>query len=110
MVRFMVPANVAPLTTVGLSPDGRYLVYTSTESGLIGTSPLLLRQLDRLDSRVIAGTEKALWNYVWSPDSRYLAFFDDAGVRSGSRCPMESRSRCRRFRGACRAARGDRAT
>jgi len=54
-----------------LSPDGRRLAYTA--AGADGMQRLWIRDMDTLESRVVAGTEQAVSPF-WSPDSRFLAF------------------------------------
>jgi eukaryotic-like serine/threonine-protein kinase len=73
--RFVVaPAPGQPLwlqahsRSVVLSPDGRYLVYTSTNGRLV------LRGMDQLEAHVIPGIENATSPFL-SPDSRWIAFF-----------------------------------
>jgi Tol biopolymer transport system component len=73
--------EIAPapeLATVGsprISPDGRYLAYRGVDSN--GSAQLWLRPMDSVDARPLAGTEGALDDArpIWSPDSRYVAFF-----------------------------------
>jgi Tol biopolymer transport system component len=73
-VRFQIES---PKLAVGnsfympLSPDGRKLAYTAV--GADGTNRLWIRDMDTLESRMLAGTEGAVSPF-WSPDSRYLAF------------------------------------
>jgi len=68
----------AELVTVGsprISPDGRYLVFRGIDSA--GDAQLWLRPMDSLEARPLAGTEGAKddGRPMWSPDSRYVAFF-----------------------------------
>jgi Tol biopolymer transport system component len=67
------PASPGP---VKISPDGRYLAFSATDSG--GVTMLHVRGLDDLQPRAIPGTETACYHF-WSPDSRSLGFFTDAG-------------------------------
>jgi len=67
------PASPGP---VKVSPDGRYLAFTATDSG--GQNMLYVRALDDMKPRVIAGTTTAAYHF-WSPNSRSLAFFTDSG-------------------------------
>jgi len=67
------PASPGP---VKVSPDGRYLAFTATDSG--GAIMLHVRALDDQEPKVIAGTRTAAYPF-WSPDSRSLAFFTDGG-------------------------------
>ncbi len=67
------PASPGP---VKVSPDGRYLAFTATDSG--GQNMLYVRALDEMEPRAIPGTETAAYHF-WSPNSRTLAFFTDGG-------------------------------
>ncbi len=67
------PASPGP---VKVSPDGRHLAFTATDSG--GMNMLYVRALDDPEPRLIAGTAGAAYQF-WSPDSRSLAFFTDSG-------------------------------
>jgi len=63
--RFEV-AGKADLQDVALSPDGRYLAFTASNS-------LWVRPLDSLEARALGGTEDAKFPF-WSPDSASLGF------------------------------------
>jgi len=67
------PSSPGP---VKVSPDGRYLAFTATDSG--GQNMLYIRALDDMEPRLIAGTTTATYHF-WSPNSRSLAFFTDGG-------------------------------
>jgi Tol biopolymer transport system component/tRNA A-37 threonylcarbamoyl transferase component Bud32 len=67
------PASPGP---VKVSPDGRYLAFTATDSG--GVTMLYVRALDDPQPRLLPGTGGAAYQF-WSPDSRSLAFFTDGG-------------------------------
>jgi Tol biopolymer transport system component len=71
----IAPASAAPLglgmRSIAISPDGSRLVYTGLRNG---TLQLLVRDLDRFDSRVIRGTEGAGFPF-FSPDGASVAFF-----------------------------------
>ena len=60
------------LHTLSLSPDGRHLAVAVR--GGESNSPLLVRSLDSVELRELAGTEGARYPF-WSPDSRYIGFF-----------------------------------
>jgi serine/threonine protein kinase/Tol biopolymer transport system component len=51
---------------LSLSPDGRHIAYVDSDR-------LRIRDLDRLDSREVPGSEKAEGPF-WSPDGRNVAF------------------------------------
>jgi Tol biopolymer transport system component len=60
-----------------ISPDGRWIAFSTT---LDGVSRLFLRSLDALEPRSLPGTENASFPF-WSPDSRFIAFFSDGRLR-----------------------------
>src|SRR5215471_17157049 len=73
-VRFHIESPklaIGNLFYMPLSPNGRKLAYTA--AGADGTQRLWIRDMDTLESRAVAGTEKAVSPF-WSPDSRFLAF------------------------------------
>lgn len=66
-----------------ISPDGRYLVFAATP-GPGKPDQLWLRRLDSTEAKPIAGTESTEGSLLpqtpfWSPDSRYVGFFVQAG-------------------------------
>jgi len=80
-VRFEI-APMPELTQIGsprLSPDGLHLAFHGIDGE--GNSKIWLRDLASLEARPIAGTEGAGTGAenesrpIWSPDSRYIAFF-----------------------------------
>ncbi len=60
------------LHTLSASPDGHHLAIAVR--GGESNSPLLVRSLDSVELRELAGTEGAGYPF-WSPDSRYIGFF-----------------------------------
>ncbi|MBK7367352.1 MAG: serine/threonine-protein kinase [Candidatus Eisenbacteria bacterium] len=75
------PSRSGRLGEVGsfaLSPDGRSLVFTLTDSA--GTDRLWVRSLAQEGIRLLEGTEGATWPF-WSPDSRDVAFFSEGKLR-----------------------------
>jgi serine/threonine-protein kinase len=80
VVRFEIstPAAVGPLQ-LSVSPDGRNVVFNAIRAD--GRSVLMLRRLDAAESAVIKGSEGASTVTFWSPDSRHLAFVQDAKLK-----------------------------
>jgi serine/threonine-protein kinase len=58
---------------LALSPDGRYLVYRA--GGAVTGGPLMVRAMDALAAQPVAGITTAR-NPFFSPDSRWIGFFD----------------------------------
>ena len=71
--------NAPPLANGGefymaISPDERRLAFTAL--GGDGENRLWIRDMDRVEVRVIPGTERAR-SLFWSPDSRFVGFAQD---------------------------------
>jgi eukaryotic-like serine/threonine-protein kinase len=77
----VAPASAAPLglglRSIALSPDGSRLAYTTLRNG---TLQLVIRDLDRFESRVIRGTEGAGFPF-FSPDGTSVAFFSHNALK-----------------------------
>ncbi len=75
-VRFQVPVpdrvTLDSFDVAVLSPNGRYLVFSGTESG--NKPHLWLHSLDSLSTQPLLNTEGAYFPF-WSPDSRFVGFF-----------------------------------
>jgi serine/threonine-protein kinase len=77
VVRFVIQAlqdarsNSLGLTTLAISRDGRTLVYVG--QGADRRPQLMLRALDDITPKPLAGTEDAV-NPIFSPDGRWVAF------------------------------------
>jgi len=56
-----------------LSPDGRMVAFTASDAE--GNTRLYLRHLDKGEAVALSGTERAAYPF-WSPDSRFIGFFD----------------------------------
>ena len=94
--RFTVdlPAGVQLLAarsspTLAFSPDGRHLVYAATVNG---RTQLFMRDVDRVESKPIAGTEGAVTPF-FSPDGEWLGFTANSMIHKismtgGSRVPL----------------------
>ena len=69
VVRFSIPLpeKGARILHLSVSPDGRWVVFSGTES-------LWIHSLGSLDSRPLRGTEGARGTPFWSPDGRSLVF------------------------------------
>ena len=77
------PLNVSSLDRdLALSPDGRHLVYRAGGTQT-GGSPLMVRTIDQLDARLIAGVVDAYGPFV-SPDSRWIGFVQTQGAQEGA--------------------------
>ncbi len=68
---FPETAPLHPEPMASLSPDGRRLVYLANVGGV---RQLGLRELDRLESRVLPGTDDA-YSPFFSPDGQWVGFF-----------------------------------
>jgi len=79
-MRFQValPAK-AVLDAFAVSPDGRKLVFNAR--GGDGRSALWLRFMDSLQARELPGTEGAILDPTWSPDSQSIAFLADGNLK-----------------------------
>jgi len=64
---------------LSISPDGRHVAFV--EEGSEGR--LWVRDLDQEQPRVIEGTEGAFWPF-WSPDSAFIGFVVNGGLRKVS--------------------------
>jgi len=62
---------------MALSPDGRYLAYTTTGSG---GERLYVRRMDSTESSMVPGGEGGRYSF-WSPDSRQIGFFAGRTVK-----------------------------
>jgi serine/threonine protein kinase len=69
------PPELATVGSPRISPDGRFLAFRGVDS--TGNAQLWLRPMDSVEARPLAGTEGASGDSrpIWSPDSRYVAFF-----------------------------------
>ncbi len=54
-----------------ISPDGRFIAASAVLEQTLG---IFVRALDSSEFRVLAGTDNS--DFFWSPDSRYIGFFD----------------------------------
>ena len=74
VTRFQIHApagSTLPLGTPAISPDERTIAYTVADSQ--GVTRLHVRPIDRIETRVLPGTENAIHPF-WFADGRSLAF------------------------------------
>jgi Tol biopolymer transport system component len=62
---------------LAISPDGRLLAYVAARGG---TTQLMLRRLDAIESIAMPGTANA-FSPFFSPDSQWIAFFADGSLK-----------------------------
>ena len=74
----LLPPEKATFADIAISPDGRRIAFTATDSS--GKANLWLRSLDSLASQQLAGTDRASYPF-WSPDSRFIGFFADSKLK-----------------------------
>jgi len=76
VVRFDVPtdAKLSRMDWPRLSPDGRILAFQGFDA--TGKVAIWLRPIDSLAAYPLAGTDGAAGRPFWSPDSKFLAYFD----------------------------------
>ena len=72
------PPEKTAFGSLAVSPDGRLLVFTATESS--GRVQLWVRKLDSNVAQPLAGTDGAAYPF-WSPDSRFIGFFADGSLK-----------------------------
>ena len=74
-MRFSIskPAALTRVEWPQISPDGRHLAFLGYDSA--GVSQIWIRPLSSRQAYPLAGTQNTYRSF-WSPDSRYLAFFD----------------------------------
>jgi eukaryotic-like serine/threonine-protein kinase len=65
--------------SVMISPDGSMVAWVARDS-MGAQKKLWVRRLDALTTLPLPGTEGASFPF-WSPDSRYIAFFDDSNLK-----------------------------
>ncbi len=63
-----------------LSPDGTKLAYAAVDTTAGSKRQLWIQSLNSLSAISLPGTENARFPF-WSPDSRYVAFFDDNNLK-----------------------------
>jgi Tol biopolymer transport system component len=67
----------SPLYIPAVSPDGRHVAFIGI---MDGQRALWIRDLDGLNARLLPGTNDAVFPF-WSPDSRWVGFFDGAKLK-----------------------------
>jgi eukaryotic-like serine/threonine-protein kinase len=63
---------------IAVSPDGRTTAFVA--EGSDGVRHLWIRPLEDLSSRMLPGTDGAMFPF-WSPDSRFIGFFSDGKLK-----------------------------
>ena len=66
---------------LAVSPDGQQVVYL-VGGTLVGGGSLMVRGVDQLDARPLAGVDFVLQPF-FSPDSRWIGFFSSPGATTG---------------------------
>ena len=100
VIRLIVPApNGEALPSAGaddggvaVSPDGRYLTFT-TISPQTNRRRLWVRALASLDVRALEETDDATWPF-WSPDSRFIGFGANGQLKRVSVTGGDARTIC----------------
>jgi Tol biopolymer transport system component len=72
-------AKLARMDWPRLSPDGRILAFQGTDK--TGKTSIWLRPLDSKSAYLLAGTEGVNSRPFWSPDSKYLAYFEGTQLK-----------------------------
>jgi Tol biopolymer transport system component/predicted Ser/Thr protein kinase len=72
------PENASFLHSFAISPDGRLLAVAVDVKG---KRQLWVRAMDALQAQPMPGTDDAAYPF-WSPDSRYIAFFAQARLKT----------------------------
>ena len=84
-VRVEIPpaVNLFDSSTASISPDGRHFVVSGI--GPDGTQRFWIRNLDTLETKAIVGTEADVAintpPAIWSPDSRFIAYYTAGSLR-----------------------------
>jgi eukaryotic-like serine/threonine-protein kinase len=84
-VRVEIPPAVTLFdsSTASVSPDGRNFVFSGI--GPDGTQRFWIRSLDTLETKAIVGTEADIAintpGAIWSPDSRFIAYYTAGSLR-----------------------------
>jgi len=73
----LLPPEKESFNTFAISPNGKWLAFVTAG---ISRNRLWVRDLDELEPRVLPGTEGASAPF-WSPDSRFIGFFDGYRVK-----------------------------
>ena len=73
----LLPPTNTSLSSIALSPDGRWLTFAAVAGGKM---QLWVRALESSTARVLPGTEGATLPF-WSPDSRFIGFAANGKLR-----------------------------
>jgi len=94
-LQVFAPVGTSLIGSPALSPDGRQLAFTAR--GQDGRLHLWIRSLDSAEARLLPGTEDALANVFWSPDSRFVRFATGTALKKvdvSGKPPVQLCSRC----------------
>jgi hypothetical protein len=77
-IRFTIPAppQVTEMSLPSVSPDGRKIAFYARDT--LGKMLIWVRGLDAYEAYSLPETEQGGISISWSPDSRFIAFFDKA--------------------------------
>ena len=73
----IVTPPTADSASIAISPDGQKIVFVGASEG---QSKLLVRALDSISERALAGTDGASFPF-WSPDSQSVGFFAEGRLK-----------------------------
>jgi serine/threonine protein kinase len=81
LVRFEIkpPSTIQFQDAPRISPDGRILAYSATDS--TGITRIWLRPFASTTAQPLAGTDGIVQRPFWSPDSRYLGFIANGKLK-----------------------------
>ncbi len=77
-IRFTIPipSETTTMSFPYVSPDGRKIAFYARDT--LGKELIWVRDLDAYEAYSLPGTEQGGASISWSPDSRFMAFFDKA--------------------------------
>jgi Tol biopolymer transport system component len=79
VMRFEMPAPGFVIPGLAqISPDGQRIAYIATNSG---KTAIWIRPIGSLTAQELPGTDNAISNLFWAPDSRHIAFVADGQLK-----------------------------